>query len=311
MSEKLLTGYLLRNVGALADVEMILFEMKNIVARRANVAYKSLIEWQTERVVDEIALNRIQRPDSASILDVAAGEVRRRIFFAEKSMQDTEFNLYAGLQIMTGKIDGKPVVYLKTIVPNDFYSKSFRKIKELEPFDVSEDDLKNKKGTKKKFYDDLCEKYSEDIPLICSLINYDALSFKLEDLNFRTPSERAEELAREQCMNRLLAWYACEQEIAPNKLMEYVSFAYERAKRSSFADMVAVEKAALERILPEIDLDTIVKIGLPEPSRATVSDDASAEDSEENPACPSELPRGNEEEDSACASEEASSEADA
>ena len=284
MAEKILTGYLLRDVVSLADAEMILFEMKSAVAKRANVAYKSLIEWQTERVVDEITLNRIQRPENSSILDVAAGEVRRRIFFAEKSMQDTEFNLYAGVQVMTGKIDGKPVVYFKTIVPNDFYSKSFRKIKELEPFDVSSDDLKNKKGTKTKFYEDLCGKYSEDIPLLCSLINYDALSFKLEDLKFRTPSERAEELAREQCMNRLLAWYACEQEIAPYKLMEYVSFAYERTKKASFADMVAAEKAQLERLLPEIDLDTIVKIGMPEPSSTPIPAEESVED--EGCSCP-------------------------
>lgn len=261
MTETILTGYLLRGITSLADVESIVFEMKNAVAARANVAYKKLVEWQTERFVDEIALNREPRPERESILEVAVSEVRRRMFYAASVMQPIEFDLYVGLQIMTASVGNLPSTYLKTVIPNDVYSKAFRKIKELEPYDISTDDLENKKGEKARFYELLLEKYGKDIPLASSLLDLDSLSFSVDELKFRSPSERAEELAREQAFNRLLACYACDKEIRPNKLAEYSTFAFERMKYEGIDEMIRFEKANLERILPVIDVDLVVRSG--------------------------------------------------
>lgn len=261
MPRTILKGYLIKDVTNLADIEMILYEMRDIIEKRASIAYADLVRWQAERIVDEIATNQFKRPEDSSILDIAAGEVRRRMIYSDKRMQCTEFNISIGIQILVGKYEGKPSVYFKVLCPNDIYSKFLKKIPELVPLDINEDDLKVKKGAKKEFWDSIEGKYQTDIPIIASLLNYDAISINPEEFKFRSPSERAADLAKEKILNQLLSSYACEQEVAPNKLMEYTLQSINRLNYSDIKDLLECEKQNLESFLPEIDLDLITKIG--------------------------------------------------
>ena len=261
MAQILLKGFLVKEVTALADIEMILYEMRDIVEKRASAVYADLVRWQTERIVDEISTNQFQRPAETSILDVAAGEVRRRMIYSDKRMQCTEFNISIGVQVLVGKYEGKPAVYFKILCPNDIYSKYLKKIPELIPFDINEDDLKVKKGIKKEFWDSIEGKYQTDIPIIASLLNYDTISVHPEEFKFRSVSERAADLAKEKILNQLLSSYACEQEIAPNKLMEYTLQSINRLKYSDIQELMEMEKQRLESFLPEIDLEMVIRIG--------------------------------------------------
>lgn len=261
MPRTILKGYLIKDVTNLADIEMILYEMRDIIEKRASIAYADLVRWQAERIVDEIATNQFKRPEDSSILDIAAGEVRRRMIYSDKRMQCTEFNISIGIQILVGKYEGKPSVYFKVLCPNDIYSKFLKKIPELVPLDINEDDLKVKKGAKKEFWDSIEGKYQTDIPIIASLLNYDAISINPEEFKFRSPSERAADLAKEKILNQLLSSYACEQEVAPNKLMEYTLQSINRLNYSDIKDLLECEKQNLESFLPEIDLELITKIG--------------------------------------------------
>ena len=261
MPRTILKGYLIKDATNLADIEMILYEMRDIIEKRASIAYADLVRWQAERIVDEIATNQFKRPEDSSILDIAAGEVRRRMIYSDKRMQCTEFNISIGIQILVGKYEGKPSVYFKVLCPNDIYSKFLKKIPELVPLDINEDDLKVKKGAKKEFWDSIEGKYQTDIPIIASLLNYDAISINPEEFKFRSPSERAADLAKEKILNQLLSSYACEQEVAPNKLMEYTLQSINRLNYSDIKDLLECEKQNLESFLPDIDLELITKIG--------------------------------------------------
>lgn len=261
MPRTILKGYLIKDATNLADIEMILYEMRDIIEKRASIAYADLVRWQAERIVDEIATNQFKRPEDSSILNIAAGEVRRRMIYSDKRMQCTEFNISIGIQILVGKYEGKPSVYFKVLCPNDIYSKFLKKIPELVPLDINEDDLKVKKGAKKEFWDSIEGKYQTDIPIIASLLNYDAISINPEEFKFRSPSERAADLAKEKILNQLLSSYACEQEVAPNKLMEYTLQSINRLNYSDIKDLLECEKQNLESFLPEIDLELITKIG--------------------------------------------------
>lgn len=261
MPRTILKGYLIKDATNLADIEMILYEMRDIIEKRASIAYADLVRWQAERIVDEIATNQFKRPEDSSILDIAAGEVRRRMIYSDKRMQCTEFNISIGIQILVGKYEGKPSVYFKVLCPNDIYSKFLKKIPELVPLDINEDDLKVKKGAKKEFWDSIEGKYQTDIPIIASLLNYDAISINPEEFKFRSPSERAADLAKEKILNQMLSSYACEQEVAPNKLMEYTLQSINRLNYSDIKDLLECEKQNLESFLPEIDLELITKIG--------------------------------------------------
>ena len=261
MPRTILKGYLVEETTNLADIEMILYEMRDIVEKRASIAYADLVRWQVERIVDEIAINQFKRPEDSSILDIAAGEVRRRMIYSDKRMQCTEFNISIGIQILVGKYEGKPAIYFKVLCPNDIYSKFLKKIPELVPLEINEDDLKVKKGAKKEFWDSIEGKYQTDIPIIASLLNYDAISINPEEFKFRSPSERAADLAKEKILNQLLSSYACEQEVAPNKLMEYTLQSINRLNYSDIKDLLECEKQNLESFLPDIDLELITKIG--------------------------------------------------
>lgn len=279
MPRTILKGYLVEETTNLADIEMILYEMRDIVEKRASIAYADLVRWQVERIVDEIAINQFKRPEDSSILDIAAGEVRRRMIYSDKRMQCTEFNISIGIQILVGKYEGKPSVYFKVLCPNDIYSKFLKKIPELVPLDINEDDLKVKKGAKKEFWDSIEGKYQTDIPIIASLLNYDAISINPEEFKFRSPSERAADLAKEKILNQLLSSYACEQEVAPNKLMEYTLQSINRLNYSDIKDLLECEKQNLESFLPEIDLELITKIGsLPSQKEAPDTTEENKED---------------------------------
>lgn len=279
MPRTILKGYLVEETTNLADVEMILYEMRDIVEKRASIAYADLVRWQVERIVDEIAINQFKRPEDSSILDIAAGEVRRRMIYSDKRMQCTEFNISIGIQILVGKYEGKPSVYFKILCPNDIYSKFLKKIPELVPLDINEDDLKVKKGAKKEFWDSIEGKYQTDIPIIASLLNYDAISINPEEFKFRSPSERAADLAKEKILNQLLSSYACEQGVAPNKLMEYTLQSINRLNYSDIKDLLECEKQNLESFLPEIDLELITKIGsLPSQKEAPDTTEENKED---------------------------------
>lgn len=262
MNTFILKGYLLKDVSSVADLEMLLYEMRDIIQKRASVAYGELVKWQTERIVDEIALNQIRRPEDCSILDMAAKEVRRRIIDAEKYMRCTEFNLYIGTQVLTGTYEKKPVLYLKIICQNDIYSKYLKKIEELIPMDITEEDLKAGNNAKKALWESMEQKYQTDIPLIGTLIQYDELAIHPENFQFRSPKERASDIAKEKILNQLLAAYACDQQVPPNKLMEYTLQGINRLKYKDIQYLLGCEEEHLSQILPVIDNDMVAKIGI-------------------------------------------------
>lgn len=261
MGNIILKGYLLKDVQQVADLETILYQMRHVIVERAAIAYEKLVKWQVERIVDEIALNQIKRPDQCSILDMAVNEVRRRILYAEQKMQSTEFCLYYGVQVLVGKAGSSPAIYLKVVCPNDIYSKWLKKIPELFPYDINEDDLKVKNGEKKAFWESVEEKYQTDIPLTSSLLQYELLTLHPDKFQYRAPEERAADIAREKVMNQLLSAYACDNQIPPNKLMEYTLQAYDRMKYAHSMEVYEFEKANLEKILPEINFNMVANIG--------------------------------------------------
>lgn len=256
----ILKGFLVPDVNCISDLEMLLFEMQRVIEERASLAYEGLVQWQTERIVDEIALNQIKRPEDISILDMAANEVKRRVLYAERSMQCTEFNLYIGSQILIGRLDNNPTIYIKLLCPNDIYSKKLATISGLIPYIITEDDLKNNKSAKKQFWDSLEAKYQKDIPLTATLINYDDIVINPESFTFRSPAERAADLAEEKVMNLLLSDYSCGQQTPPNKLMEYLLQSMVRMNNPELKSRLEYETDRLTDILPEITLELVTKL---------------------------------------------------
>lgn len=262
MAKKIITGFIVKGASYIADVETVIFEMRQIISKTANAAYRRLLQEQVERMVDQISTNQIDRPSNGSILDMAETEVMRRLKYADRQMQPTEFNLSAGVQIVLTKIDKEPAILLKLNAPNDIYSDILvKKIKELQPFHLYESQAAgiNKNDQRSEVWNNIMEKYENNIPLCCSLFNYNDLSIKPESLKFRSPAERAADMARERTINRLIAAYACDTEIPPFRLVEYMMEALNRIMCDDIHAEMESDTSRLLGILPNITVSMITE----------------------------------------------------
>lgn len=277
MSKLIIFGYKAGSDDApivnIKDLEMILLSMKKAVMDEAQIRYNALLIRQIERIVDEIALGRFTRDPNTSILDIAKNETLRRIQYADRNMHPTEYNLSAGIQVLSlSDKKGRPVTYLKVNSPGseEIYAKRFRKIKELIPYNIYEEDF-DEKNEKVRIWEDMGQKYSEDMPLCYNLFSYQELEYYGDSLEeairgkakFRDPKERAEELAMEETANYALAMYSTGGEIQPHKLFEYVFEAELRMQRPEFTEFKLEKKNQLMAFLPVITDELIRKTGNP------------------------------------------------
>ena len=100
MNKRLLSGYLIKDVLEINNIEMILAEMKENALGTAIKAFKALLSRQIERITDEIVFGQYQLPDGKSIFDIAVQETQRRILYGDRNMQQTEYNFHIDAQIL-------------------------------------------------------------------------------------------------------------------------------------------------------------------------------------------------------------------
>ncbi len=251
MSKILMKGYIVKDVSSVNELEAAVYNIKESIQQTANKAYENLVKWQIERIMDEVALGRYTCPNDKSPVDIAFNEVNMKVVKAEQNADHTEFNLYMGIQVLVSQIDGKPVIYFKTNTLNELYEKKLDKLKTLEKYYITEDDLTAKKE-KAAFWESISSKYHDDIPIESVVVRYNELNCNLSKLKFRSPQERAHDLAVEKIMNYLLSCYGCRQEIPPAKLMEYTMQANARLKHADMEEAIRLEEEALKQVLPDI-----------------------------------------------------------
>ena len=260
MNEQVFFGYIIKDVRDIFDIETIIYEMRKAAVATASQYYKKLLQHKIETVVDQITLNQRQRPENASILDIAADELRQDIFYAQNNGLPTEYNFDIISQLLVVQIDGKQTAVLRIIDINGIYRKSFRKIKELVPFEIFSNDIE-KDGSKKPVWDEFLSKYDTDIPITIKILVSDQINTNPASFTYRSPSERAEDFAREKILNHLVFSYAKGGEIPPEKLAEYVLKASERMSYGTIKRDLTIEKYRISRLLPEITFEMIIRKG--------------------------------------------------
>lgn len=238
-----------------ADIEFVLDQMRRTVEKQSNVLFRGLVERQAERITDEIALGRYtNKPDGVSILDVARDVTLDRIKIADDNRQPIEFNLGISVQVMMGETEKKENRILFVIyAPGsaETYCRGFRKITGIVPYDLS--DLSDgKPDPHAQFWEGVTARYGTDMPLGCSLFDYGALKLEPEKMKFRSPEQRASQLALEEVSNIALSMYSGGREIAPHKLMEYVTLSLERVTHPDFRKLMERKRVELTAILPKI-----------------------------------------------------------
>ena len=98
-------------------------------------------------------------------------------------MQQTEYNFHIDAQILIGKFDEKPCVFIQVNTLSEDYKKGFKRIKELIPYDIYEDEIESNKE-KRQLWESIDGKYDTNTPLYCSLLQYENLVVEPDELTF-------------------------------------------------------------------------------------------------------------------------------
>lgn len=257
----IITGFMTYAV-TMSDIGLVLTQMRQVIAARAKKECKVLLQDQVEIIVDEIALNRVSIPQDQSVYEVARTELLRRMMSAEQKMENIEYNLSVSCQCFAGKDkDGNPCTYIQMFCPNDIYSDHLaKKVGGLIPYHMKQaDSFQDKKheNQKAKKWNEIMENYEGEPVLGTKLIAYEQIIPTEEELKFRTPAERAADIAQKYTLDCLLGMYATGNQIQPHKLMEFMMLALKRLQNADIQEFEAKKKEELFRILPSIDMEMI------------------------------------------------------
>ena len=228
-------------------IEVVLNEMRVKVKKRATREYIELLAKEVQSLVDDIALNMINRPNNVSLFSAAQDILNSKIAFASSRNLPTKYNFEVSVHVMF--YEGN--TYFKLNAANDLYSKEIGRINGLICFHCKEGSDFQQTWLK------IAERYSDGTnPLGVNLsARFEAV--KPEQLKFDSPKKRAKLRARYQYTNRCLSMLACGKEIPNYKLMEYLDEALEKLSDDSSLSYLNNAEKELRSILPNITAELI------------------------------------------------------
>lgn len=243
-----------RNIGAL---EAALMRAKENVCEAASEEYHRMLSEEAANVVDDIAMNIRPRPD-CPIVDTAISMLNQRIMDAENFNSGTEYDLRAGVQIIS---DGDGYTYLILTVSNPLLEEAFATTTGIDDYTtpVEVDQLKGSESTKQSDkWESLNRRYDGESPMmsaaLTSLVKYDKSFLRVID-----KASRAATRARHHLTTLLLNRYACGKNIPNDQLMRVMDNALLRLSLDVEAIELTHITAELMGILPDYSIDDITR----------------------------------------------------
>jgi hypothetical protein len=229
-------------------VETTINEMKKEVNKKAQKIYCELLSKEIQIIIDEIATNVYERPDS-SIFKVATDLLNKKIAVAIAKNYNTEYNFNIVLNIF----NYDNATYLELATYNSCFFDATKNVKNL--IDFSVDDLVDDNTQKQRgsVWQKIFEKYKDHSCLMIKLFPIKAFEVpKYEDLHFDSKIQRADTIARHRLTNQYLIMYAGGGEIQNYKLMEYIDQALMKMTDYNSKTILNSYKENLLTVLPEI-----------------------------------------------------------
>lgn len=254
MSYKVLKGYK-ANISNITEVEQLLRDLREKLMSRAKEECLHLLAREIESVHDDVALNKIQRPQS--IYHTALDTLINKIKHASLQQLPIEYNLCISVNILMNE----DFVFFKVNCNNFIYGEVFKQFPVLEEYCVSDIDIMYNNDTKSKRWTELIKNYDEFQPMGATLISgrEDFFSdFQLSDLQFIKASERLEILTRREITTRLVNMYSGGDQINPNKLMEYIDLSLLRLDTDEVTEEYNEIRKALKPLVIDIDANCIL-----------------------------------------------------
>ena len=249
-------GY--RSKGATASfVEQILLNAKENIRNAAQEEYHLLLSDEISQLIDDIAMNIRQRPET-SILDAAVESLNHRIMEAENFNTGTEYDLRSGVQVIP---DDDGYTYFIFTAANPLLEAAFASTPGMEDYTVGilPSEIEGNRPTEQaRKWDVLNKRYGNASPILSanltSQVELDTSLIQIID-----KKERAAARARRHLTTILLNRYACGKEIPNNQLMPMLDRALSRLLYEEELGELQRITDELMRILPEYDLAFIQK----------------------------------------------------
>lgn len=240
----------------LIEIENILRKIRSKVLARAEREYKKLLALETENLYDDIALNKIQRPNNISIFEMAVNTLNNRIKNASIKQLMIEYNFNLSVHIF---MDGE-TTYIKVNSNNFIYANDFKSVGEISPYYLTDIEALDKNNLKTKQWNEIMQIYENNAPLGVTLINgNDVCNTKTEvsKLKFSSLNERIERQARHEMTTRLINMYADYKQIPATKLMEYTDEALMRLDNEAVKEEYAGIRSELKKLILPIDINVL------------------------------------------------------
>jgi hypothetical protein len=257
-----INGYRIKGT-SIKNVETVLDEAGRRVCGARKEEYHRLLAGEITRIIDDIALNAIKRPEEA-VFGVAVRSLAERITAAERLGLANDCNLLCGCICLTDGTD----TYVVLRCQNPLITEAFAGTKGISEYILRRDALGELPPDSKRElkWKNLSEKYGDNLSataLSRSLVG--PVDPDRSILSFGTPAERAGVRARHTLTRRYLGAFSG-GDIKPELLTDAIDFALSELLTEEAEEEMRYMEVKLSRILPEITEELIT--GRPEAETA-------------------------------------------
>lgn len=248
-----ITGYKM-NGCELRNLEDELRRIQKKVNKEAKKITDMLMSEEVEFFIDQLSLNNLSRDNfgDKSVFEIAKESLQNKLETAKRLQTDSKYNLSCYAHIFTNE----DTTYINVHFKNDAFVKIFDKSRLL-PFSLSESEAVDENNAKTAKWNEIFKNYNETIdPLTINFIPT-LPEITDENLTFRSPLERAEDIAIFNTTNRYISHLTGGQQVSPIEMMYVFSAAQERLTTEEGKQFIKEDRMALQSILPNITNELI------------------------------------------------------
>ena len=239
------------NTGNFAAAEKKVEQIKHLIHDKAQKIYRELLSHEIQVLTDECVVGLHDNDKINCIYDSATELLQKKIAVAIAKGFDTEYNFSVALNMFSYNKE----LYIQIATYNFCFYKVLLDIKDMKDLSIHSVVEEKEKAQRVKLWENIIDKYKDHSCFNVKVfpLNDPFIKPDFKDLNFDTPIQRAEVLARHRVMNQYLSLYAGGGTIQPEKLMEYYEQAFMKLDSPEGGELRERYKNELLHFLPVIE----------------------------------------------------------
>ena len=226
---------------------------KELVAKRSQENFHSLLSKEIENLVDGVALNEATKPENVQIIDAAFGMLINKIRTASANNYITEYNFNVKANVYIWRKNS----YIEVATMQDDLYGAVGAVPNFRDYSCVSgiDDETN--TAKRAELNGVITDYKNRSPLCYSLSYFSFGKPDFEDLSFSEPEVRIQKRARYRLTSQYLSMYAGGGNVEPNKLMSCLDDALIKLSDEKSKDLLEDYERTLRQIIIPITKEIV------------------------------------------------------